>query len=182
MWVRAAFTKLTLFGNQEDLQALFFSAQPLVRFRTLTGQRGYAIKKKSFVCLFDCLIPGEGTPAVVLMQYTYGRFSKASLSSFFLFPFAVFLPGQGGCAQRYDAERVSLLHSPGFLLANSWAPLQRPDLTRFLLWGGRRAPGRPPGSSQPSLKVASPLLPPENPVNTAVTAALVRHPSAEHPG
>lgn len=87
------------------------------------------------------------------MQCTYYRFLKTSLSIFFLFPFAVFRPGQGGCAQRYDAETVSLLHSPGFLLANSWAPLQRPDLR----------PQSPPGSMQglrePSAGWPQPSLP-----------------------
>lgn len=116
---------------------------------------------------------------MVLMQYTYCRFSKASLSSFFLFPFAVFRPGQGGCAQRYDAEMVSLLHSPGFLLANSWAPLQRPDLTRSFYGAAGGLPGRL-SWVQPAFlegcKALFSLL--KNPVNTVVTAALVRHPSA----
>lgn len=76
---------------------------------------------------------------MVLMQYTYGRFSKASLSSFFLFPFAVFRPGQEAVLNAMMLKQVSLLHS-GFLLANSWAPLQRPDLTRSFYGAAGGAP------------------------------------------
>ena len=115
---------------------------------------------------------------MVLMQCTYYRFSKTSLSSFFLFPFAVFRPGQGGCAQRYDAETVSLLHSPAFLLANSWAPLQRPDLTRSFYGAAGGLPGRL-SWVQPAFfegcKAFFSLL--KNTVNTAATVARVRHPS-----
>ena len=137
---------------------------------------GCAMKKKSF-CLFVWLIAGEGTqPWCSCSALAAG--SRRLLWVVFLFPFAVFRPGQGGCALRCDAETVSLLHSQGFLLPDSWAPLQRPDLTRSFYGAAGGLPGwlswvRP--AFFEGCKALFSLL--KNPVNAAVTAARVRHPS-----
>ena len=61
---------------------------------------------------------------MVLIQCTYCKFSKASLSSFLFFCFFHLRfsgQGQGGCALSYDAETVSLLRSLVFLLADQLA-------------------------------------------------------------